>query len=187
MNGIMAKKEISNAVRYTHQCCSLGSPAFSTSASGKATKLDINIACNTKIPRSSRSRSGCLSVGINAWRATPDSRCCNVPVERGTMNMTITMPSSAMPPVARNNPDRPKARVSNGPTTMATANDRPMVMPIMAMALVRCCSRVRSDNKAMTAAEIAPAPCRIRPAITPQIESALAASTLPRANTIRPR
>ncbi|MND64777.1 hypothetical protein D3C80_561230 [compost metagenome] len=102
------------------------------------------------------------------------------------MNMTITMPSSAMPPVARNNPDRPKARVSNGPTTMATANDRPMVMPIMAMALVRCCSRVRSDNKAMTAAEIAPAPCRIRPAITPQIESALAASTLPSAKIINP-
>ncbi|MCY1446359.1 hypothetical protein D9M71_629200 [compost metagenome] len=187
MNGIMAKKEISSAVRYTHQCCSLGNPAFSTSARGKATKLDINIACKTKMPRSRRSRSGCLRVGINAWRATPDSRCCNGPVERGTMNITITMPNSAMPPVARNSPDNPKARVNSGPTTMATANDRPMVMPIMAMALVRCCSRVRSDSKAMTAAEIAPAPCRIRPAITPQIESALAASRLPRAKTIKPR
>ncbi|MCY1458774.1 hypothetical protein D9M71_761870 [compost metagenome] len=62
-----------------------------------------------------------------------------------------------------------------------------MVMPIMAMALVRCCSRVRSDSKAITAAEIAPAPCRMRPAMTPQMLSALAASRLPRANTISPR
>ncbi|MNE99614.1 hypothetical protein D3C80_1983210 [compost metagenome] len=99
----------------------------------------------------------------------------------------MTMPNSAMPPVARNNPDSPKARVNNGPTTMATANDRPIVMPIMAMAFVLCCSRVRSDSNAITAAEIAPAPCRMRPAITPQIESALAASTLPRAKTISPR
>ncbi|KWV88928.1 hypothetical protein PFLmoz3_01827 [Pseudomonas fluorescens] len=89
--------------------------------------------------------------------------------------------------MARNSPCKPNARVSKGPTTMATANDRPMVMPIIAMALVRCCSRVRSDSNAITAAEIAPAPCRMRPAITPQIESDWAASTLPRANTISPR
>ncbi len=42
-----------------------------------------------------------------------------------------------------------------------------MLMPI-AIALVRCCSRVRSESSAITAAEIAPAPCRTRPAITPR-------------------
>ncbi|MNF94254.1 hypothetical protein D3C87_1370740 [compost metagenome] len=88
------------------------------------------------------------------------------------MNMMMAIPTSAIAPVARNSPDRPKARVSKGPTTMATANDKPMVMPIIAIALVRCCSRVRSESSAITAAEIAPAPCRIRPAITPQMESA---------------
>ncbi|MCY1443586.1 hypothetical protein D9M71_600100 [compost metagenome] len=105
----------------------------------------------------------------------------------GTTKAISRMPTRASPAVARNNPDKPKALVSNGPTTMATANDRPMLMPIMAMALVRCCSRVRSDSSAMTAAEIAPAPCRIRPAITPQMESAWAANTLPRAKTTSPR
>ncbi|MNN64507.1 hypothetical protein D3C81_1799490 [compost metagenome] len=90
----------------------------------------------------------------------------------GTTKAISKMPTRASPAVARNNPDRPKALVRSGPTTIATANDRPMLMPIMAMALVRCCSRVRSDSSAMTAAEMAPAPCRIRPAITPQMESA---------------
>ncbi|MNE54629.1 hypothetical protein D3C80_1494200 [compost metagenome] len=119
--------------------------------------------------------------------ATPDSRCCKAPCDAGTTKAISAMPTTAMAAVARNSPDKPKARVSKGPTTMATANDKPMLMPIMAMALVRCCSRVRSESSAITAAEIAPAPCRIRPAITPQMESAWAASTLPRAKITRPR
>lgn len=98
----------------------------------------------------------------------PDSRCCRMLWVLGTTKAISRIPTRASPAVVRNNPDKPKARVSNGPTTMATANDRPILMPIMAMALVRCCSRVRSDSSAMTAAEIAPAPCRIRPAITPR-------------------
>ncbi len=97
------------------------------------------------------------------------------------------MPLSAIAPVARNSPDRPNALVRMGPTTIAMANDTPIVIPIIAMALVRCCSRVRSDSKAITAAEIAPAPWRIRPAITPQIDVDCAASTLPSANTTNPR
>ena len=39
-------------------------------------------------------------------------------------------------------------------------------MPMMAIALVRCSSRVRSAVSAMTAAEIAPAPWMMRPRIT---------------------
>ncbi|MNW20167.1 hypothetical protein D3C71_2204410 [compost metagenome] len=61
-----------------------------------------------------------------------------------------------------------------------------MLMPIMAMALVRCCSRVRSESNAITAAEMAPAPCSTRPAITPQMESALAARAAPAAKISRP-
>ncbi len=61
-----------------------------------------------------------------------------------------------------------------------------MLMPIIAIALVRCCSRVRSESSAITAAEIAPAPCRTRPAITPQMESALAARAAPAAKISSP-
>ncbi|MOA34737.1 hypothetical protein D3C78_1561340 [compost metagenome] len=61
-----------------------------------------------------------------------------------------------------------------------------MLMPIIAIALVRCCSRVRSDSIAITAAEIAPAPCSTRPAITPQMVSAFAASAAPAAKISRP-
>ncbi|MNE49386.1 hypothetical protein D3C80_1439010 [compost metagenome] len=187
MNGIIAKNEISKAIRYTHQCSSFGRPPRSTKASGNAMKLAIRMACSTKMPTSRRSRSGWRRVGISACLATPDSRCCRAPWDGGTTKAMIAIPTTAMAAVARNSPDRPKARVTSGPTTMATANDKPMLMPIMAMALVRCCSRVRSESKAMTAAEIAPAPCRMRPAITPQIESAWAASTLPRAKITSPR
>ena len=61
------------------------------------------------------------------------------------------------------------------------------LQPIIAIALVRCVSRVRSAVNAITTAEIAPAPCRMRPAITPPIESAAAAIKLPAANIARPK
>ncbi|MNP29152.1 hypothetical protein D3C76_1221620 [compost metagenome] len=187
MNGTIAKNEMNSAVRYTHQCSSFGRPPRSTKARGRATKLAMRMACRMKIPTSRRRRSAWRRVGPSAWRATPDSRCCRVLWELGTTKAISRIPTKASPAVARNNPDKPKALVNSGPTTMATANDRPMLMPIMAMALVRCCSRVRSDSSAMTAAEIAPAPCRMRPAITPQIESAWAAKMLPRAKITSPR
>ena len=49
---------------------------------------------------------------------------------------------------------------------MDSANVPPMVIPMIAMALVRWSSRVRSAASAITAAEIAPAPWIIRPTIT---------------------
>ncbi len=58
-----------------------------------------------------------------------------------------------------------------GPSTMAMANVTPKLTPINAIALVRFCSRVRSDSSAITAAAIAPEPCSARPRIMPQMES----------------
>ena len=49
------------------------------------------------------------------------------------------------------------------PATARTCS--PIVEPIIAIALVRCCSRVRSAASAITTDEIAPAPCSTRPAI----------------------
>ena len=56
----------------------------------------------------------------------------------------------------------------------------------MAMTLVRCCSRVRSAARAVTAAEMAPAPCSTRPTMIQWMSGARAATALPMANRIRP-
>ena len=56
----------------------------------------------------------------------------------------------------------------------------------MAIALVRCSSRVRSATSAITVLAIAPAPCRVRPRMIPSTLSAMPATTLPRANSASP-
>ena len=61
-----------------------------------------------------------------------------------------------------------------------------MVMPITAIARVRTSSRVRSAVSAITAAEMAPAPCSARPTIVQPIVGAQAATKLPSAKTTRP-
>ncbi|MCY1176567.1 hypothetical protein D9M73_168450 [compost metagenome] len=138
------------------------------------------------MPTSRRSRSAFFRVGSSDSLATLDSRWCSGWSAFGTMNRISSRPTSAMPEVNQNSPCRPNRWVSTGPSTMATAKDTPMLMPIIAIALVRCCSRVRSESSAITAAEIAPAPCSTRPAITPQMESALAARAAPAAKISRP-
>ena len=55
-------------------------------------------------------------------------------------------------------PDKPTQPASKGETTSDTANISAMLAPTMAMALVRTLSRVTSARKAVTAAEMAPAP-----------------------------
>ncbi len=70
---------------------------------------------------------------------------------------------------------------------MESANVAPMVTPMIAIALVRCSSRVRSAVSAITAAEIAPAPCITRPRITVAMSCATAAMKLPSAKINSPR
>ena len=55
-------------------------------------------------------------------------------------------------------PGTPIHWLSTGPKIKDIANVIPMVPPIIAIALVRCSSLVRSATKAVTAAETAPAP-----------------------------
>ncbi len=83
-------------------------------------------------------------------------------------------------------PGTPISSSSSGPAMSATVNDRPIVMPIMAMAFVRCDSRVRSASNAITTPATAPLPCRARPSTTSQMSVARAASALPTANSSRP-
>ena len=104
----------------------------------------------------------------------------------GTQRCSTTMPARASAAVSQNSPARPTRPVSALPATIASANANPMLTPMTAMALVRCSSRVRSAVRAMTAAPIAPKPCRARPAMTPHIVSASAATTLPAAKISSP-
>ncbi len=83
-------------------------------------------------------------------------------------------------------PGTPMTPVSAGPATSDNANVAPIVMPMAAMARVRTSSRVRSAVSAITAAEIAPAPCTVRPTIVHRIVGAHAAMKLPSANTTSP-
>ncbi len=83
-------------------------------------------------------------------------------------------------------PGTPIDPLRSGPATIDAANVAPMVMPIAAMARVRTTSRVRSAVSATTAAEMAPAPCRQRPAMTQPMLAPDAATKLPMANTTRP-
>ena len=58
----------------------------------------------------------------------------------------------------KNIPGTPIHWLSKGPPMSETAKAMPMVAPMVAIALVRCSSRVKSANKAVTTAETAPAP-----------------------------
>jgi len=73
-----------------------------------------------------------------------------------------------------------------GPVTSATMKEPPMVMPTMAIALVRFSSVVRSATSARITEPTAPEPCSTRPKMTPPIEVESAATALPSANRRRP-
>ena len=96
------------------------------------------------------------------------------------------MPPRVSTAVSQNTALRPASWVTAGPSTRARAKVNPMLVPMMAMALVRCSSRVRSAHRASTAADTAPRPCRARPRITSVMVSASAASTLPAAKMASP-
>jgi hypothetical protein len=83
-------------------------------------------------------------------------------------------------------PAKPMPAASSGANTSESANMSAMLAPTMAMALVRTPSRVTSAKNAVTAAEMAPAPCTARPMVSQVRSGAQAAIPLPRANSNRP-
>src|SRR4030095_12836914 len=96
------------------------------------------------------------------------------------------MAAMARTPVSANIPGTPIQALRTGPATSDAANVPAMVMPMIAMARVRTPSRVRSAVSEMTAAEMAPAPCRHRPAMTQPIERAHAERNGARASNAGP-
>ena len=75
---------------------------------------------------------------------------------------------------------------SQGATTSESANISAILPPTSAIALVRTASRVVSARKAVTAADMAPAPCTARPTINQFRSGAQAETKLPSANMTSP-
>ena len=121
-----------------------------------------------------RSRLGC----------TPGSRTMRCGA--GTTQMTTAAAAIASTIVSQNRPLTPTHRSTTGPAISAIRKEAPILIPTSAIALVRCCSRVRSARRASTTAAIAPLPCNARPSTTPVMVSAIAATTLPRAKIASP-
>ena len=147
-----------------------------------ATHMASCTACSTNTPTSSRSKAGWLSTSARLPRGR--FTCCAG--SGGTHQITTAMPASASDPVKANSPPRPTCAASSGASTRDSANIRAMLAPTSAMALVRTSSRVVSASKAVTAAEMAPAPCSERPKISQVRSGAQVATKLPSANTSRP-
>ena len=106
--------------------------------------------------------------------------------ELGTHQVTTAMPETARAAVKANNPLKPTCEASTGASAKDSMNIQAMLMPTNAMLLVRTCERVMSANSAVTAADIAPAPCNARPTNRPSTLAAMAATTLPSANMAKP-
>ena len=96
------------------------------------------------------------------------------------------MAASASTPVKMNKPAMPIQPYRTGAPTSDNAKTSPIDEPIIAITLVRCSSRVRSAASAVTAAEMAPAPCNTRPTMTQVMSGAQAATKLPSAKISRP-
>ena len=97
--------------------------------------------------------------------------------------MVSKIPDNANPAVNQKIPETPIKLLKTGPATKDKVNDMPMLMPKIAIARERDSSLVKSASRAITAAEIAPVPCKALPKITPQIDSDIAATKLPKAKT----
>ena len=77
------------------------------------------------------------------------------------------MASNANTAVSQNKPEIPRLDTIIGPMANDSIIEVAMVRPMAAIALVRCCSRVTSANKAIITPDTAPLPASARPIITP--------------------
>ncbi len=92
----------------------------------------------------------------------------------------------ASPAVIAKMPGTPMAALRNGEIAKDTAKETPIVEPMIAIALPRWLSRVRSAAIAITTPEMAPAPCSARPKIMAAGEAEAAQTRLPAANSASP-
>ena len=137
-----------------------------------------------KAPKSRRSKSACTSTSFKPLRRPPGAFVKGG--SGGTTQATTAMQTITKTPVSTKRPLSPICCAKIGAKTKDRANISPMLAPTSAMALVRTASRVMSASKAVTAAEIAPAPCKERPTINQPSVEAAAATKLPKAKITKP-
>ncbi len=142
----------------------------------------MSTAWIAKMPTFRRRSSGSRSTAVNAT-ALAERFCSGA---SGTTQRTTANAASARYPVRAKTPGTPIILSRNGAATSEIANTAPMDTPMIAIALVRCDSRVRSATIAIATAETAPAPCTTRPAIIAQGLSEAAQRKLPAANSASP-
>src|SRR5450830_89620 len=147
---------------------------------GNTTNMAICVICSANTPKLRRISSPCRRTSPNGTR-----RALTIGTS-GTTNSTTTIASNASTPVMAKMPPMPISRYKTGEATSETAKVRPIEAPTIAIAFVRCSSRVESAIKAVTAAEIAPAPWMARPMMTQVMSLAPAATKEPTANRIKP-
>ncbi len=165
IGGTINTKAISMTGKYICQCCATSKPSF-FNTNGTCMNTDIKIACKAKIPKSKRSNSGLRNTSANLERFASVSVWKRVIVGLGITKRTNKIAENAKTPVNANIPGTPSTPCNNGERIKEIEKVSPIVMPIIAIALVRTSSRVKSAVNAITAALIAPAPCIARPTMT---------------------
>ena len=168
-----------------HWSCTV-TPSVPRNRPGTTRKLAVSMACSAKMPKSSRSNSPLRSTAPIIPGTVSASRCTRTRRGVGTTNWVMAMPTSASPTISQKMPATPMKRATIGPAMIATMKEAPIEMPTVAMALVRCSSRVRSATSARITEPTAPEPCSARPMMTPPIEVDIAATALPSANSSSP-
>ena len=171
------------AGRYTQPWSALATPAWISKA-GIATQDASCTAYKANTPKFKRIRSGCTNKPHRPCFAAP---AVGKPGSGGVHQRTIATPHRASSKVTPKIALNPPQADSKGPSTKDSANIKPMLAPTKAVPLVRTASRVWSASNAVTAAEIAPPPCRARPKAKPVTLVAMAPTMLPSASKASPK
>ena len=125
------------------------------------------VRCSAKIPKCRRFKSAIANTSFNCAPIDLLSRLCFSTRTGVGTNNNSNMASTANPAVNQNKPDMPTEATIIGPKANDNIMEVAMVKPMVAMALVRCCSRVTSASSAIITPDTAPLPANARPIITP--------------------
>src|SRR5690625_2335362 len=139
------------------------------------TKKVISTACSTNTPPLRCHNPALPITARNAERSAP--MACPLGSKSGTPHTANSRHKKPNKLITQNSPESPNCPTITGEITKDKAKDKPMDMPIMAMARVRTSGRVASATQALMAADTAPPPSQLRPPITPPTACANAATT----------
>ena len=126
----------------------------------------MRVKCSSNTPAFKRANCGCLINFLISLKLARVSPLGALLTALGTSIVTINMPIIANIAVNQNTPEIPHEAATIGPSNIANAKLMPMLIPITAITLGRCSSRLKSEANASNALAIAPMPCSARPTVT---------------------